>query len=132
MSKRKLSKRSGSVAKMIETLEERRLMSVTPTSIPNASVNDSVYDTDAHVLHVVYFDTASRSLKYQALGNNGAPVSNATATIDNVPPIASCASNVRPFGPKVSRAPKPIETTTAIPTPSQMRGSSSRRPVFTR
>ena len=30
--------------------------------------------------------------------------------IDSVPPMASCASKLSPLGPKVSSAPKPIET----------------------
>lgn len=39
-------------------------------------------------------------------------MTNATATIDKNPPIASWTSNVRPRGPKVRSAPKPSETPT--------------------
>ena len=37
--------------------------------------------------------------------------------IDSEPPISSCASNVRPRGPKVSAAPKARLTATAIADP---------------
>ena len=54
-------------------------------------------------------------------------VTRPTATIDSVPPMASCASNDRPEGPKVSRAPKPSETATAMPTPAHRADRWSRR-----
>ena len=50
-------------------------------------------------------------------------VTKPTATIDSVPPIASCASKVSPRGPKVSSAPNASETATAIATPAQTRPS---------
>jgi hypothetical protein len=59
-------------------------------------------------------------------------VTNATATIERLPPIASWASNVRPRGPKVRSAPKPRLTTTAAATPTQIRGMRCRRSDFTR
>src|SRR5688572_2754933 len=55
------------------TLEDRRLMAVGPISIPNATVNDTAYDADNDVLHVVYFDAQSRTLKHQVAENNGTP-----------------------------------------------------------
>ena len=59
-------------------------------------------------------------------------VTRPTATIDSVPPMASCASNDSPEGPKVSSAPNPSETATAMPTPAHSAGSWSRRSVLTR
>ena len=59
-------------------------------------------------------------------------VTKPTAMIDSRPPISSWASNVRPFGPKVSAKPKPSEMPTAIPTPIQILGSSWRRSDLTR
>ena len=45
-------------------------------------------------------------------------VTKPTATIDNVPPIASWASKLKPFGPYVSAAPAPSDTSTAMATPA--------------
>jgi hypothetical protein len=47
-----------------QTLEDRRLMAVGPLSIPNATVNDTAYDAENDVLHVVYFDAQSKTLKH--------------------------------------------------------------------
>ena len=47
-------------------------------------------------------------------------VTRPTATIESVPPISSCASKVRPRGPKVSSAPNARLTTTATATPAQI------------
>jgi hypothetical protein len=54
-------------------------------------------------------------------------VTKPTAMIDNNPPISSCASKLRPFGPKVSAAPRAKDAAVAIPTPCQIRGNSMRR-----
>ena len=53
---------------------------------------------------------------------NTIQVTKPTATMDRMPPIASCASKVRRRGPKVSSAPKPSETATATAIPAQMPG----------
>ena len=59
-------------------------------------------------------------------------VTRATARIDSVPPIASCASKLRPLGPNVSSAPNPTETAAAAATPAHKGRRRSRRSVFTR
>ena len=48
---------------------------------------------------------------------------SATARIDRLPPIASCASNVNVLGPNVRIAPTARDVRTAPPTPAQMAGS---------
>lgn len=68
-------------ARFFDTLEDRRLMSVGPAAIPNATTNDSVYDADASLLHVVYYDAQAKSLNYQSFNNDG--TANAPAVIDN-------------------------------------------------
>ena len=55
-----------------------------------------------------------------------------TATIESDPPIASCASNVRPRGPKVRSAPNAMEMETAAPIPIQSFGRRWERPLLTR
>ncbi len=59
-------------------------------------------------------------------------VTSTTARIDRTPPIASCASKLRPLGPNVSRAPKATETPAAAATPAHSGGRRSRRSVLTR
>jgi hypothetical protein len=54
---------------MLEPLEDRRLMSVDPVSLPNASVNDTVYDAVNRRLHIIYYDTQSNSLKFISFRN---------------------------------------------------------------
>ena len=55
-----------------------------------------------------------------------------TATIESVPPMASCASNDSPDGPNVRMAPNPSDAPTATPTPAHSAGSWSRRSDLTR
>ena len=59
-------------------------------------------------------------------------VTKPTATIESVPPIASCASKLSPRGPNVSSAPNASETPTAMATPAQMRPSRLVRSDLTR
>ncbi|HEY7119490.1 MAG TPA: hypothetical protein VH475_23060, partial [Tepidisphaeraceae bacterium] len=69
-------------ATMFEGLEDRRLMSaVGPAALPNGAANDSVFDANTDTLHVIYYDTADKSLKYQSFGTDGS--SSAVTTIDN-------------------------------------------------
>ena len=56
-----------------QTLEDRCLMAVGPLSIPNATVNDTVYDADSGTLHVVYFDAVSKTLKHLGVPDNAGP-----------------------------------------------------------
>jgi hypothetical protein len=53
----------------LEPLEDRRLMSVDHIPLPNASVNDTVYDATARRLYIVFYDTQSKSLKSIGLRN---------------------------------------------------------------
>ena len=88
MSKRTPSKRSvrpfataGSpAARMFEGLEDRRLMSVGPATLANGAANDTVFDTDSGTLHTIYYDTATKGLKYQGFGDDG--TSTPAQTID--------------------------------------------------
>jgi len=57
---------------MFEGLETRQMMSVGPVAIPNASTNDAVFDANTRTLHAIYYDTSSKSLKYQSFDDNGA------------------------------------------------------------
>jgi hypothetical protein len=66
---------------MMDGLEARQLMSVAPSALPHGSVNDTVYDANTHTLHVMYYDTADRSLKYQSFGDDG--TSSQLQTVDN-------------------------------------------------
>jgi hypothetical protein len=76
MSKRtlssKVSSRPFSAARMFEGLEDRRMMSVAPSTIANATVNDTVFDANANELHVVYYDTAAKAVKFQSFDAGGA------------------------------------------------------------
>jgi hypothetical protein len=56
---------------MLESLEGRQLMSVTPTSITNGTSNSTVFDANTKTLHVIYYDTATKSLDYQSFGDDG-------------------------------------------------------------
>ncbi len=56
-------------------------------------------------------------------------VTKPTAMIESVPPMNSWASNVRVEGPKVSRAPKPSETTMAAAIPHHIARISRVRPM---
>jgi hypothetical protein len=88
MSKRMLSKRSvrpfanagSAAARMFEGLEERRLMSVGPAALPGGAANDTVFDGDNGTLHAIYYDTATKALKYQGFNDDG--TSSAAQTID--------------------------------------------------
>ena len=66
---------------MMDSLEARQMMSVAPSALPHGTVNDSVYDAATKTLHVVYYDTADRSLKYQSFGDDGSSI--ATQTVDS-------------------------------------------------
>jgi hypothetical protein len=66
---------------MLETLETRTMMSVGPAAIANAGPNDTVYDADNNVLHVIYYDTTAKTLKHQGFNDDG--TSTAATTIDN-------------------------------------------------
>ncbi|VTR78792.1 hypothetical protein CHMI_03577 [Cellulomonas hominis] len=59
-------------------------------------------------------------------------VSRPAATSDSVPPMASCASNVRPFGPNVRTAPVTSAMPIAVATPAHSAGTRSRRAERTR
>ena len=63
---------------------------------------------------------------------NTIQVTKQTATMDRMPPIASCASNVKRRGPNVSSAPNASDTAMATAIPAQSRGSSWRRSDLTR
>src|SRR4051794_7915830 len=87
MSKRTLSMKKQSrriTASMLEGLEDRRLMSVTPTAIADATVNDTVFDANTSTLHVVYYDTAAHQVKFQSFGTDGSvsPVETVDASGD--------------------------------------------------
>ena len=89
MSKHMLSKRSvrpfaaaGSARPFaVEALEVRTMMSVGPASLPNATSNDTVFDAGNDKLHAIYYDTATKALKYQAFDTDG--TASAAVTIDN-------------------------------------------------
>ena len=57
--------------RMMEDLEGRQLMSVTPASLANGTVNDTVFDANTKRLHVIYYDTATKTLDYQSFGDDG-------------------------------------------------------------
>jgi hypothetical protein len=87
MSKHMLSKKSvrpfataGSARMSVEPLEGRQMMSVTPSTLPNGAANDTVFDVDTDTLHVIYYDTATKGLKYQSFGTDGSK--SAVETID--------------------------------------------------
>jgi hypothetical protein len=65
---------------LMEGLEGRQLMSVGPSSIAGASVNDSVFDANTNTVHVVYYDATAKSLKYQSFDDNGG--ASAVVTVD--------------------------------------------------
>jgi hypothetical protein len=56
---------------IVESLEDRRMFSVGPAALANGAANDAVFDPATHTLHVVYYDTASRTLKYQGFKDDG-------------------------------------------------------------
>jgi hypothetical protein len=65
---------------MMEGLESRQMMSVGPAAIPNASMNDTVFDANTKTLHAIYYDTQSTTLKYQSFNDDG--TASAAQTID--------------------------------------------------
>jgi hypothetical protein len=65
----------------IEGLESRQLMSAGPANIPNAGPNDAVFDADEKVLHVLFYDTQSKALKYQSFNDDG--TASAVDTVDS-------------------------------------------------
>jgi hypothetical protein len=65
---------------MIEGLEDRQMMSVGPAAIPNATTNDAVFDAGTKTLHAIYYDTSTKSLKYQSFNDNG--TSSAAQDVD--------------------------------------------------
>src|SRR5215218_5485849 len=88
MSKRKLSigktvrpKFATARRAMLEGLESRQLMSAGPATIANAGPNDAVFDENTQVLHVVYYDTQTKALKYQGFNDDG--TASAVTTIDS-------------------------------------------------
>ena len=92
MSKRTLSKQSvrpfaapaaaaATAHRMFEGLEARQMMSVSPASLANGAANDTVFDADNGTLHVIYYDTATKGLKYQ--GHNDDGTASAVQTIDS-------------------------------------------------
>jgi len=44
---------------------------VGPATIPNASVNDTVFDANANKLHVVFYDNVAHAVKFQSFGTDG-------------------------------------------------------------
>src|SRR5436305_1692161 len=56
---------------MIESLEARQLMSVTPSTLPSGTTNDTVFDANTKTLHVIYYDAAAKTLNYQSFGDDG-------------------------------------------------------------
>ncbi len=85
MSKRMLpipgsSRHNRPASPMFDSLENRSYMTVGPTTIANASSNDSVYESATGDLHVIYYNTATRNLNYQQFHGDG--TSEAPVTID--------------------------------------------------
>jgi len=58
-------------------------------------------------------------------------VTKPVAMIESNPPMVSWAAKLSPWVPKVRTAPSVRASSTASPTPAQMRGSTSRRPILT-
>lgn len=79
MSKHTLSSRRIS-RPVFDQLEDRRLMTVGPATIVDGSVNDIVYNENAEQLHVVYYNSAAKTLNHQAFNNDG--TSSANTVID--------------------------------------------------
>jgi len=76
MSKRALSKTQSvrphfAGNRMMEDLEGRQLMSVTPGNLANGTTNDTVFDANTKTLHVIYYDSAAKTLNYQAFADDG-------------------------------------------------------------
>lgn len=75
-------KRVGADAWVLNSLEDRRMMSIGPVTIPDGSINDSVYDANAKTLHVVYLDNAGNDLKYRSFNDNGTSTAAVTVAED--------------------------------------------------
>jgi len=76
----KAAKKPSAAQPMFDSLEGRRLMTVGPATIANATVNDSVYDANTGDLHVTFFDTQTKTLNYQQFHGDG--TSDAPVQID--------------------------------------------------
>jgi hypothetical protein len=87
MSKHTLSKKSvrpfaaAGSARMLEALEGRQMMSVSPAALPNGAANDTVFDAGNNTLHAIYYDTGTKALNYQSFGTDGSK--SAVQTIDS-------------------------------------------------
>jgi hypothetical protein len=86
MSKHTLSKKSvrpfaaAGSARMLETLEGRQMMSVTPSALPSGAANDTVFDASTNTLHAIYYNTSTKALMYQGFNTDG--TKTAAQTID--------------------------------------------------
>jgi hypothetical protein len=67
--------------RMIEDLESRQMMSVSPATLVNGTTNDTVFDANTKTLHVIYYDASAKTLNYQSFDDNGS--SSQVQTIDN-------------------------------------------------
>jgi hypothetical protein len=65
---------------MLETLEGRQMMSVTPSTLPSGAANDTVFDKATNTLHAIYYDTSTKALQYQGFNTDG--TKSAVQTID--------------------------------------------------
>ena len=111
----------------------QRNSAVSRPSRPTASMATTTSDQGLASAALSIWDRSWPDIERAALAiQKIIQVTKPTAMIDKPPPISSCASKVSPLGPKVSAAPNPSETTTAMPTPSQIRGTRCRRSVLTR
>lgn len=77
-------KHLGNSAWVLDALEDRRLMSIGPLTIPDGSINDSVYDPDTKTLHVVYLNSSTRDLMYQPIVDNDPGFAPPTVIQQNV------------------------------------------------
>ena len=152
LKKRRRSRRSIPRASSQPQPAAVRMPSSAPASAAGASPNDCTID---HSSSVVSMPSRATETKPSTISPHTAPrasarsmpassvrlrvrpafciqkiiqVTIATAMSESVPPMSSCASNVRLYAPKVSTAPMASASAIASPTPAQRRGSTSWRP----
>jgi hypothetical protein len=68
---------------VVENLEARQLMTVGPAALANGAANDAAFDAVSKTLHVVYYDTATKNLKYQGFNDHG--TASTVETVDASP-----------------------------------------------
>ena len=56
-------------SRMLEHLEDRRLMAVGPYTLVGATVNDTAYNAQTGTLHTVFYDAETKQLKHQGFPN---------------------------------------------------------------